>query len=115
MLQEHDMAEKELLLYVSDESFQGVIENKGSVLVDFWAPWCGPCLAMAPAIEELATEYKGRVKVAKLNVDESPATAEKYGIKGIPTILFFKDGKLVDTLTGLMPKDRLEKSLKMVL
>jgi len=109
------MAEEGLLVHLDDKSFSGVVKAKGSIMVDFWAPWCSPCLAMAPAIEELAREYEGRVKVGKLNVDENPDTAEKYGIKGIPTILFFKDGKLANTLTGLMPKDRLEEALKAVL
>jgi len=109
------MKEDGLLVYLSDESFSEVVKAKGSVLVDFWAPWCGPCLAMEPVIEELAREYEGKVKMARINVDDSPVTAEKYGIKGIPTVLFFKDGKLVDTLTGLMPKGRLTESLKKVL
>ena len=110
------MADENLLIHLNDESFgKEVIKSKKPVLVDFWAPWCGPCLAMGPAIEELAREYKGRVKVAKVNVDENPDIAGRYGIKGIPTILFFKDGKLTDTLTGLMPKGRLEESLKKVL
>ena len=114
-LWESTMTEEGLLIHLNDGSFGEVIKAKGSVLVDFWAPWCGPCLAMAPVIEELAKEYEGRVKVAKVNVDESPVIAGKYGIKGIPTVLFFKNGKLVDTLTGLMPKIRLEESLKKVL
>jgi len=114
-LRENNMAEEVLLIHLDDGSFGEVIKAKGSVLVDFWAPWCSPCLAMEPVVEELAQEYEGRVKVAKINVDESPVIAGKYGIKGIPTVLFFKDGKLVDTLTGLMPKSRLEESLKKVL
>jgi len=109
------MTEEGLLIHLNDGSFGEVIKAKGSVLVDFWAPWCSPCLAMGPVIEELAQEYEGKVKVAKINVDECPVIADKYGIKGIPTVLFFKNGKLVDTLTGLMPKGRLEESLKKVL
>ncbi|MDD5723651.1 MAG: thioredoxin [Syntrophales bacterium] len=109
------MTGKGVLIHLSDGSFGQVIEARGSVMVDFWAPWCGPCLAMGPVVEELAQEYEGRVKVAKINVDENPVVAGKYGIKGIPTVLFFKNGKLVDTLTGLMPKGRLEESLKKVL
>ncbi|MBW2672916.1 MAG: thioredoxin [Deltaproteobacteria bacterium] len=104
-----------LLIHLNDDSFDEVIKVEGSVLVDFWAPWCSPCLAMGPAIEEIAQEYEGRVRVAKVNVDENPLIADKHGIKGIPTVLFFKNGKLVDTLTGLMPKGRLEESLKKVL
>lgn len=109
------MAEEGLSRHLDDGTFDDVVKAKGSVLVDFWAPWCSPCLAMEPAVEELAKEYAGRVKVARVNVDENPVIADKYGIKGIPTVLFFKDGKLVDTLTGLMPKGRLEESLKKVL
>lgn len=109
------MTEEGLLIHLDDASFGEVIKAGGGVLVDFWAPWCSPCLAMGPVIEELAQEYEGRVKVAKVNVDESPVIADKHGIKGIPTVLFFKDGKLVDTLTGLMPKGRLEESLQKVL
>ncbi|TFG93523.1 MAG: thioredoxin, partial [Syntrophobacterales bacterium] len=96
------MTEEGLLIHLTDGSFGEVIKATGSVMVDFWAPWCSPCLAMGPAIEELAQEYEGRVKVAKVNVDENPDIAGKYGIKGIPTVLFFKDGELADTLTGLM-------------
>ncbi len=109
------MPEDALLLHLTDDSFSEVLKKKGSILVDFWAPWCGPCLAMGPVIEELAKEYKGKLRFGKINVDENPVVAEKYRIKGIPTVLFFKDGKLLDTLTGLMPKVRLEDSLKKVL
>jgi len=109
------MTEEGLLIHLDDGSFGEVVKAKGSVLVDFWAPWCSPCLAMEPVIEELAQEYEGKVTVAKVNVDESPVIADKHGIKGIPTVLFFKDGKLVDTLTGLMPKGRLKESLQKVL
>jgi len=111
---ERTMKEEGLLIHLNDGNFGEAIK-KGSVLVDFWAPWCSPCLAMGPVIEELAQEYEGRVKIVKINVDENPVTADKYGIKGIPTVLFFKNGKLVDTLTGLMPKGRLEESLRKVL
>lgn len=109
------MAEEGLLLHLDDESFNRVVKTKDLIMVDFWAPWCSPCLAMAPAIEELAQEYEGRVTVGKLNVDENPATAERYGITGIPSVLFFRNGKLADTMTGLVPKDRLEETLRMVL
>ena len=91
---------------------QEVVNSDIPSIVDFWAPWCGPCRALGPMVEDLAAEYKGRVKVAKLNIDESPRTAEKYGVRSIPTLMLFKDGKLLDTLIGLVPKDKLEAFAK---
>lgn len=109
---EHD----EKLLHVSDGTFENeVIKSEKPVLVDCWAPWCGPCVALGPIIEELAKEYGDRIKVAKLNVDENQDTAAKYGIRGIPTLLLFKAGKLEDTLVGLASKSRLEDLIKKVL
>lgn len=109
------MTEKDLLVHLSDSNFGEVVRANASVMVDFWAPWCAPCLAMEPIIEELAQEYKGRAKIARFNTDQNPVIPGEYEIKGIPTVLFFKNGKLVDTLAGLMPKGRLEESLKKVL
>jgi len=98
---------------VGDGDFdQEVVNSDIPSIVDFWAPWCGPCRAIGPMVEDLAAEYKGRVKVAKLNIDESPRTAEKYGVRSIPTLMLFKDGKLLDTLIGLVPKDKLEAFAK---
>jgi thioredoxin 1 len=83
--------------------------------VDFWAVWCGPCKAIAPAVEELARQYKGKVKVAKMDVDEHQQVPQQYGIRSIPTLLLFKGGRVVDTIVGAVPKAKLEDSLKKVL
>jgi thioredoxin 1 len=103
----------EALIHVSDENFeQEVLKADKPSIVDFWAPWCGPCRALSPMVEELAATYKDRIKVAKLNIDDSPLTAEKLGVRSIPTLMLFKDGKLLDTLIGLVPKDKLEDFAK---
>lgn len=99
-------------LDVTDGSFaREVLASEISVLVDCWAPWCGPCRTLAPSIDELASDYASGVKVTKLNVDENPLTASQYGIHSIPTMLFFKEGKLVQRLTGTLPKEEIEKCL----
>ena len=110
------MAGDDVIVNVTDDSFEkDVIKSNTPIVVDFWAPWCGPCRAVGPIIEELAQELKGRLKVAKVNVDENPNIAANYGIRSIPTIMLFKDGKLEDTLIGLAPKDRFEEFVKKVL
>jgi len=97
---------------LTDENFQQeVINSDKPVLVDFWASWCGPCLALGPTIEQLADEYQGRVKVGKLNVDENPAVAQRFGIRSIPTLLVFEGGQVVDQSVGLVPKQALEEKL----
>jgi thioredoxin 1 len=101
---------------VLDASFKSeVLESTTPVLVDFWATWCAPCRAIAPALEELATQYKGQLKIAKLDVDSNQVTAEQFGIRSIPTLLMFKGGKVVEQLVGAAPKSKLEDSIKKVL
>ena len=95
---------------VTDEKFEGdVIGSDLPVLVDFWAEWCQPCKMLAPTVEEIAGEYKDKIKVGKLNVDDNPSTATKYGIRGIPTLLFFKGGKVVQQVTGVKSKAEIKK------
>jgi thioredoxin 1 len=97
---------------IDDSNFdQMVLQAKIPVLVDLWAPWCAPCRMVAPVVEELASEYEGRVSFAKLNVDHNPRTASRYGIMSIPTLLIFKDGKPVSNIVGFRPKAELKRSL----
>ncbi len=99
-------------LQLTDSTFdQEVIKSDKPVLVDLWAPWCGPCRALAPLVEELAKEYAGKVKVAKLNTDENQDTAVRYKVSAIPTLLFFKGGKLENQLVGVQPKARIKQVL----
>ncbi len=101
---------------LTDASFeQEVLQNSQPVLVDFWASWCGPCQTMNPIIQELATDYAGKVSVGKVNVDEQPALAAQFGIKSIPTLLVFNNGKVVDSLIGAVPKKVITGSLEATL
>lgn len=96
---------------LDSSSFKSTIAGPGLVLVDFWAPWCGPCKAIAPILEELATELAGQVTIAKVNVDDNDTIAAEYGIRAIPTMLLFKDGQQVEQIVGMVPKDALKQKL----
>ncbi len=109
------MASEKVLSFGDDNFETEVIKSDIPVLVDFWAPWCAPCKAIAPLVDTLAGEYEGKIKVGKVNVDENPATPGKYGIRGIPTIILFKEGKVMDQVVGAVPKAQLEALIKKAL
>ena len=101
---------------VTQTDFQQEVLGAGQpVLVDFWAPWCGPCKSIAPIVEELAGEYEGKLKVAKLNVDDHPATASRYGVRGIPNLIILKGGAVKDQIVGAVPKAKLVSTIEKVL
>ncbi len=101
---------------VNDKNFASeVLQSDLPVLVDFWATWCGPCKSIGPVVEELSSEYAGRVKVTKLNVDENPATPGQYGVRGIPTLILFKGGKVLEQIVGAVPKTRLTAMIEKAL
>ena len=96
------------IVYLTDDSFEDeVVKAEGPVLVDYWADWCGPCKMIAPILDEIAEDYKDKIKIAKLNIDENPGTPPKYGIRGIPTLMLFKDGNVEATKVGAVSKSQL--------
>ena len=98
----------ELIIHVTDESFEtDVLKADGPVLVDFWAPWCGPCKQIAPILDEVAAEKQGQITIAKINIDDNPNTPGKYGVRGIPTLMIFKDGNVQGTKVGAVSKAKL--------
>ena len=104
------------VLEVSDATFeQEVLQSEQPVLVDFWAVWCGPCKAIAPIVDSVAATYAGKLKVAKVNVDQNSATPSRFGIRGIPALLFFKGGKVADQIVGFVPQDVIEEKIQKLL
>lgn len=100
------------VLEISDQTFdQEVLKSSTPVLIDFWAPWCGPCKAIAPVVEEVAGTYAGRLKVVKMNVDDNPQTPTRYGVRGIPNLLLFKQGQVADQIVGAVPKAHLVRAI----
>lgn len=98
----------EHIIYVTDDTFEDeVLKSSGPVLVDYWAEWCGPCKMIAPILDEIAGEYNGKIKITKLNIDDNPQTPPKYGIRGIPTLMLFKDGNVEATKVGAVSKSQL--------
>jgi thioredoxin len=98
--------------HINDSDFEGeVLKSQTPVLIDFWAPWCGPCKAIAPALDELADEYAGKLKVVKMNVDENPETPARYGVRGIPNLLIIKGGQVKDQIVGAVPKGHLVRAV----
>jgi thioredoxin 1 len=105
-----------MAINISDLEFEKeVINSELPVLVDFWAPWCGPCRMIAPVIDEISSKYEGKVKVVKLNTDENPKTPSDYQISAIPTLLFFKSGKVVKEIVGITPKEEIEKVIEEII
>ncbi len=96
----------------TDDNFEKDISDQNvTILVDFWAEWCGPCKQIGPILEELATQYENKIKILKINIDDNPHTPQKYGVRGIPTLMIFKDGNLIDSKVGSLPKSALESWL----
>ena len=104
------------VVVLSDGNFEAeVLKADVPVLVDFWAPWCGPCKSIAPVIEEIANEFSGKLKVCKLNVDENPQSPTQYSVRGIPNLIIFKDGSVVDQIVGAVPKDQLTEAINRII
>lgn len=100
------------IIEINDSNFDAeVLKSETPVLIDFWAPWCGPCRAISPIIEEIASEYGDKIKIVKCNVDDNPVTPGKYGVRAIPTLIFFKDGDVTDQITGMVAKAKLIESI----
>jgi thioredoxin 1 len=99
------------IIQLTDDSFDAAVQASPPILVDFWAAWCGPCKMIAPSLEALAVEYAGRIRIGKLNVDENGATASRYGVQSIPTLMLFADGKIADKMIGAAPKDAISQLL----
>ena len=101
---------------VTDDTFElDVLQADGPVLVDFWAEWCGPCKQIAPSLDEISEELDGKMSLAKVNIDENPETPSKYGVRGIPTLMLFKDGEVVSTKVGALPKSKLKEWVESVI
>ncbi len=102
--------------HVTDDDFEASVLNaEGPVLVDYWAEWCGPCKMIAPALDELSGEMGDKLKIAKLNIDENPSTPSKFGVRGIPTLMLFKDGQVVGTKVGALPKSQLQQWVESII
>ncbi len=109
------MSDSGKLLHVTDANFEEeILKSSTPALVDFWAAWCGPCRTVGPIVEELAGEYNDKVKIAKLNVDDNKQTPSKYGVRGIPTLMLFRDGQVVDQIVGAVPKSKIKELLDKV-
>ena len=100
------------IVHVTEATFDSVVTSEQPVLIDFWAPWCGPCRAIAPALEEIASEFGDQVTIGKVNVDEEPALAARFGVRSIPSLMFFQNGELKETLVGAVPKGQIVKRLE---
>ena len=109
------MASEKVVTFSDDNFAAEVLQSTEPVLVDFWATWCAPCKAIAPVVDAIADEYAGKVKVGKVNVDDNPGTPGTYGVRGIPTIILFKGGKVIDQVVGAVPKAQLEALIKKAL